>query len=82
MVNVTKKYQVTIPREVREDLGIKHGDKVVFVKNIHGNWEMMLIEDLTLKMIENSADIDETVKESQEGFKRESRPKAIKEMSE
>jgi len=33
MVSVTKKYQVTIPKEVREDMGIHSGDQVVFVKN-------------------------------------------------
>ncbi|WP_297072592.1 AbrB/MazE/SpoVT family DNA-binding domain-containing protein, partial [Thermococcus sp.] len=29
---VTKKYQVTIPKDVREALGIKAGDEVVFVR--------------------------------------------------
>ena len=71
MVNVTKKYQVTIPREVREDLNIHQGDKVVFVKNREGSWIMMPTLDLTSKMIESSGDIEETTKESQEGFKKE-----------
>lgn len=78
MVNVTKKYQVTIPREVREDLNIHQGDKVVFVKNREGNWIMMTIGDLTSKMIESSQDIKEPIKESQEGFKKESKPGLIK----
>jgi len=32
MVVVTRKYQVTIPKEVREELKIKVGDNMVFVK--------------------------------------------------
>ncbi len=30
--NVSKKYQITLTKEVREKLGIKEGDKVVFVE--------------------------------------------------
>jgi AbrB family looped-hinge helix DNA binding protein len=81
MVNVTKKYQVTIPREVREDLSIHQGDKVVFVKNREGNWIMMTIGELTSKMIESSGDIEETIKESQKDFKKESKPGLIKGLS-
>ena len=36
MVSVTRKYQVTIPREVREDLKIQAKDKVVFIKDKEG----------------------------------------------
>ncbi len=71
MVNVTKKYQVTIPRKVREDLNIQKGDKVIFVKNREENWILMTIDDLNSKMIESSTDIEETIKKSQEGFKKE-----------
>ena len=81
MVNVTKKYQVTIPREVREDLNIHQGDKVVFVKNREGNWIMMTIGELTSKMIDSSGDIKEPIKESQEGFKKELKPGIIKGLS-
>ncbi len=51
MVSVTKKFQVTIPREVRDDLNIKSGDRVVFVKNNEGNWELMTISTLTKRMM-------------------------------
>ncbi|MGZ7050147.1 MAG: AbrB/MazE/SpoVT family DNA-binding domain-containing protein [Methanobacterium sp.] len=72
MVNVTKKYQVTIPREVREDLNIHQGDKVLFVKSRAGNWIIMTVEDLNSKMIESSADIEEAIKKPQKDFKKES----------
>ncbi len=70
MVNVTKKYQVTIPKEVREDLNIHQGDKVVFVKNREGNWVMMTVEELRDKMMEASKDIEKTIEESRKGFKK------------
>ncbi|GAB6055133.1 AbrB/MazE/SpoVT family DNA-binding domain-containing protein [Methanobacterium alkalithermotolerans] len=54
MVSVTKKFQVTIPREVREDLNIKSGDRIVFVKNQEGNWELMTITALTKRMLESA----------------------------
>jgi antitoxin PrlF len=70
MVSVTKKYQVTIPKEVREDLNIHQGDKIVFVKDREGRWVLMTVDELRDKMLEASEDIDETIEESREGFKR------------
>ena len=69
MVSVTKKYQVTIPKEVREDLNIQQGDKVVFVKDKEEKWILMTVGELTDKMIEASSDIEETIEESRKGFK-------------
>ena len=37
-VVVTRKYQVTIPKEVRKELGIEVGDEVEFVKNEKGGF--------------------------------------------
>lgn len=70
MVSVTKKYQVTIPKKVREDLNIHQGDKVVFVKEKDGKWVLMTVDELTDRMVESSKDIEETITESREGFKR------------
>jgi len=53
MVSVTKKYQVTIPKEVREDLKIRQGDKVVFVKEKEGKWVLMTVDELTDRMVEH-----------------------------
>ncbi len=69
MVSVTKKYQVTIPKEVREDLNIHQGDKVVFVKDKDERWILMTVQELTDKMVEASSDIEETIEESRKGFK-------------
>jgi AbrB family looped-hinge helix DNA binding protein len=68
MVSVTSKYQVTIPKNVREDLDIHSGDKVVFVKNNNGKWILMTVKELTSKMLSASEDIENTIKESKTGF--------------
>ena len=44
MVKVTRKYQVTIPKEVREELGIKIGDEVEFVRNERGEFVIKKLE--------------------------------------
>jgi len=67
MVSVTKKYQVTIPKDVREALGIKAGDEVVFVKTKDG-YVIKRLEDFVKEMAELSKDIDETVEEIREGL--------------
>lgn len=69
MVSVTTKYQVTIPKEVREDLNIHQGDQVVFVKEKEGKWVLMTLDELTDRMVGTSKDIEETITESREGFK-------------
>ena len=70
MVSVTSKFQVTIPKKVREDLDIHSGDKVVFVKNNKGMWILMTVEELTSKMLNASKDIEDTVTESRKSFKK------------
>lgn len=69
MVSVTKKYQVTIPKEVREALGIKAGDEVVFVKTKEG-YVIKRLEDFIREMAKLSKDVDETVNEMKEGLSR------------
>ena len=68
MVSVTKKYQVTIPKEVREDLNIHQGDKVVFVKDREDKWVLMTVGDLMDKMVRASQDIEDTITKSRAGF--------------
>ncbi len=75
MVTVTRKYQVTIPKEVREALNIKAGDEVVFVKTKEG-YVIMKFEDLLEEMTGLSKDIDETIEEMREGLSKIFRRKA------
>jgi AbrB family looped-hinge helix DNA binding protein len=66
MVSVTKKFQVTIPKEVREDMNIQSGDKVVFVKNNNAEWVLMTVKVLAEMMIDN--DLEKTDSESRQSF--------------
>jgi len=67
MVSVTRKYQVTIPKEVREALGIKAGDEVVFVKT-KDEYAIKRLEDFVREMADLAKDIDESVEEMREGL--------------
>ncbi|WP_246112353.1 AbrB/MazE/SpoVT family DNA-binding domain-containing protein [Thermococcus aciditolerans] len=66
---VTKKYQVTIPKEVREALGIKAGDEVVFVRTREG-YVIKPLDEFLKEMAELTADIEETVEEVRQGLAR------------
>jgi len=44
MVRVNKKYQITIPKEIREELNIKVGDEVEFVRNERGEFVIRKLE--------------------------------------
>ncbi|WP_297073672.1 AbrB/MazE/SpoVT family DNA-binding domain-containing protein, partial [Thermococcus sp.] len=66
---VTKKYQVTIPKDVREALGIKAGDEVVFVRE--GNrYVLMKLTDLLKELSEVTMDIEDTIEEVKRGLSR------------
>jgi AbrB family looped-hinge helix DNA binding protein len=67
MVLVTKKYQVTIPKQIREALGIKAGDKVVFLKMDDG-YKITRAKDIIKAGIDIFEDVDVTVKETKEGL--------------
>jgi AbrB family looped-hinge helix DNA binding protein len=67
MTSVTRKYQVTIPKRVREELGIKAGDDVVFLKTESG-YEIMRSKEVIEEGIRMFKDINETVKETKAGL--------------
>jgi antitoxin PrlF len=64
---VTKKYQVTIPKEVRESLGIKAGDEVVFVKTREG-YVIKPLDEFLKEMAEMTEGIEGTIEEVQRGL--------------
>jgi AbrB family looped-hinge helix DNA binding protein len=51
---VQPKGQVTLPKEAREELAIKPGDKVVWIRNAQNRWEIwtlaQILEDLSPSM--------------------------------
>ncbi len=65
---VTSKYQVTIPKEVREALRIRKGDKVVFVPTQDG-YVIRRAVDLVRWLAGTMQGIEETVRESKRGMR-------------
>lgn len=69
MTKVTKKYQVTIPKRVREELGIEAGDRITFVKT-GGGYRLIKLDELIEENAKILEDIEETVKEMKEAIGR------------
>ena len=69
MSAVTKKYQVTIPKRVREELGIESGDKIAFVKTEDG-YKIIKLDEFIEENAKILEDIDKTIKEMKEAIGR------------
>jgi len=54
MVRVNKKYQITIPKEIREELNIKVGDEVEFVRNERGEFVIRKRRKNYLRVLEDA----------------------------
>ena len=67
MASVTRKYQVTIPKRVREKLDIKAGDDVIFLKTKAG-YKIIRADDVIEEGVRIFEDITETVKEIKAGL--------------
>ncbi|MFO7966790.1 MAG: AbrB/MazE/SpoVT family DNA-binding domain-containing protein [Archaeoglobaceae archaeon] len=67
MALVTKKYQITIPRKVREDLNIRAGEEVIFLKTRDG-YKLVKAADVIEEGLELFKDIEETVEEMKSGL--------------
>ncbi len=67
MPSVTKKYQVTIPKKVRKELGIESGDRVAFVK-VKDEYKIVKIDEFIEENAEILKDIGETVKEMKDAI--------------
>jgi AbrB family looped-hinge helix DNA binding protein len=55
---VTRKYQITIPAEVRKSLNIRIGDRVEIVRNERGEFVLKKVErdvDEYIKVLEDAA---------------------------
>lgn len=63
MGRVTTKGQVTIPKEVREELGIRPGDEVIFENTGEGYVIKKKVEADRFERWRGVADADETVAE-------------------
>jgi len=65
---VTSKNQVTIPKEVREALRIRKGDKIAFVPT-HGGYVICRAKDLVRWLAGTMQGIEETIRENKRGMR-------------
>jgi AbrB family looped-hinge helix DNA binding protein len=65
---VSSQNQITLPGDVRKKLGVKPGDKVVFIEE-DNKVIIRSLKDLTYEVVEGFRDFDKTEKEFREGFK-------------
>jgi AbrB family looped-hinge helix DNA binding protein len=68
LVTISSKYQITLPAKVREKMGVKAGDKVVFIEE-DGKFVLTKLSDLWDEMADIMKDFDETEREFREGFR-------------
>ena len=45
------KNQLTLPKKVREDIGAKRGDRIIFVKNEEGSWIILRLPNDPIKAL-------------------------------
>jgi AbrB family looped-hinge helix DNA binding protein len=65
---VTSKYQVTIPKDVREALRIRRGDEIAFVPTRDG-YVIRRAEDLVQWLADTMQGVQETISESRRGMR-------------
>jgi AbrB family looped-hinge helix DNA binding protein len=68
MSTISSKYQITLPSRVREKMGLKAGDRVVFVEDDDG-FMLRKLDDLAAEFFESMKDFDETDREFRKGFR-------------
>ncbi len=64
---VTKKGQITIPKRIREELGVQPGDEVVFVK-YQGNFVIMNKKDFLRRVTEDLQGVEVVSEEFRESY--------------
>ncbi len=64
---ISSQNQITLPSDVRKKLGVKPGDKVVFIEE---NDEIIIksLDDLITEVVEGFKDFDKTEKEFRKAF--------------
>ncbi len=66
---ISSQNQITLPVDVRKKLGVKPGDKVVFIEE-NDRIVVRSLKDLIYEVVEGFKDLDKTDKEFRKGFDR------------
>lgn len=65
---VQPKGQVTLPKEAREDLGIRPGDKVAWIRNLNGHWEIWTLDQLMADLAPSLDDAGSFSRRAKKGY--------------
>ncbi len=65
---VSDKFQITLPRQVREAIRIKAGDRIVYVRDGPGV-TIRRLDDLMDEVLDSFKDLEETELEFKQGFR-------------
>ena len=49
--------QVTIPKDARDEMGLKPGDEVVWIRNPSGRWEIWTVEALLDELTKDAGEL-------------------------
>jgi len=65
---VQTKGQVTLPKEARDELGLKPGDKVVWIRNAQNRWEVWTMKQLVDDLSSSLDDLPDFLQRIKKGF--------------
>jgi AbrB family looped-hinge helix DNA binding protein len=66
---ISSQNQITLPTDVRKKLGVKPGDKIVFIEE-DDKIVVRSLKDLIYEVVDGLKDLDKTDKEFRKGFDR------------
>jgi antitoxin PrlF len=67
MPTVSRKYQITLPRELRSKLQLNAGDEVIFIEE-DGKFYIKKFKDLADEVLDSFKDLNETERDFRKGF--------------
>lgn len=67
---VTRRFQITLPENWRKRYKVKEGDKLLSFENAQGQLVIMTLNQALNIWEENTRDLDKTIKEFREGFRK------------
>lgn len=69
MARITSKGQVTIPKEIREELGIRPGDEITFEPTEEGYVLTKSVDENRFERWKGVADTDQTIEERMDALR-------------
>ena len=65
---VQEKGQITLPKEARLELGVRPGDKIIWIRNAQNRWEVWTLKQLMDDLTSSIDDLPEFLRRAKKGF--------------